>query len=320
MTSYAIIGTGAVGGFYGARLQRAGCDVHFLLRSDYAQVSEQGLRIRSVDGDFDLPQVNAYASVADMPPCDVVVIALKTTHNHLLAELLPPLIHDNTVVLSLQNGLGVEADVAAVAPKTEILGGLCFLCANKTAAGEICHLDYGAIHLGTYRDSYQPGGVTPVMERLAADFSAAGISISMVDDLGQARWRKLLWNIPFNGLSVVLNATTEAMMADADICALAQVLMTEVCGAAKNRGKALDDSAIEAMLDATAKMKPYKTSMKLDYDAQRPLEIEAIFARPLQTPVAMPRVETLYAQLKFLDARNLRRRNGKFDNKASTVT
>ena len=85
--TYAILGTGALGGYYGACLQRAGLDVHFLLRSDYEHVKEHGLIVESPDGDFTLPHVNAYQDVAKMPACDVVVVALKTTQNHLLPEI-----------------------------------------------------------------------------------------------------------------------------------------------------------------------------------------------------------------------------------------
>ncbi|MHC5731397.1 MAG: 2-dehydropantoate 2-reductase N-terminal domain-containing protein, partial [Nostoc sp.] len=100
--SYAILGTGALGGFYGAKLQKAGLDVHFLLKSDYEYVSKSGLVIESKDGDFTLTQVNAYNDIEKMPQCDVVVVALKTTQNHLLPQIFAPLVRDDGVVLVLQ--------------------------------------------------------------------------------------------------------------------------------------------------------------------------------------------------------------------------
>lgn len=154
--SYAILGTGALGGFYGAKLQKAGLDVHFLLRSDYEYVSQSGLVIESKDGDFTLPQVNAYNDVEKMPQCDVVVVALKTTQNHLLPQMLPPVIRNDGVVLVLQNGLGVEEEVAKIVSNVSIIGGLCFLCSNKVGAGHIRHLDYGHVTLGEYASGYEP--------------------------------------------------------------------------------------------------------------------------------------------------------------------
>ena len=117
--TYAILGTGALGGYYGACLQRAGLDVHFLLHSDYEHVCQHGLVIESPDGNFTLPHVNAYSNVAKMPPCDVVVVALKTTQNYLLPEMLPAVVKDDGVVLVLQNGLGIEEEVARIVGSTE---------------------------------------------------------------------------------------------------------------------------------------------------------------------------------------------------------
>ena len=146
--SYAMLGTGALGGYYGGCLQKAGLDVHFLLRSDYNHVSQSGLVIESTDGDFTLSQVNAYQDVKDMPRCDVVAIALKTTQNYLLPDLLLPVLKDDGVVLVLQNGLGVEDAVAEIVSSHRVIGGMCFVCANKVAPGHIRHLDYKAISLG----------------------------------------------------------------------------------------------------------------------------------------------------------------------------
>jgi 2-dehydropantoate 2-reductase len=306
--SYAILGTGALGGFYGARLQQSGAEVHFLLRSDYQHVRQHGLIIDSVQGNFKLPQVNAYASVKQMPPCDVVVIALKTTQNYLLPQLLPPLVSENSTVLVLQNGLGVEAKVAQIVGTEKVVGGLCFICSNKIAPGHIHHLDYGAVVLGQYSANNQPCGITQRMSDIAEDFRQADISIELIEDLFLARWQKLVWNIPFNGLSVVLNATTEEMMANSAVQNLAEHLMREVQIAAEACGRSLPDSYIQKMLDHTAKMKPYRTSMKIDYDERRPLEIEAIFGNPLhaaeQAGAPIPRIEMLYQQLQFLDAQN----------------
>ncbi|MGF1496863.1 MAG: putative 2-dehydropantoate 2-reductase [Elainellaceae cyanobacterium] len=304
--SYAIIGTGAIGGYYGACLQRAGAAVHFLLRSDYEVVKRQGLRIDSVDGDFVLPQVNAYRDVKDMPPCDVVVLALKTTQNHLLRELLPPLLQPDGVVLVLQNGLGMEDQVAAVVGATQVIGGLCFICSNKVGPGHIRHLDYKAIALGEYTPDYTPAGVTPRLEAIATDFEAANIPVRRTEDLLLARWQKLMWNIPFNGLSVVLQATTAEMMTDAAARQLAIDIIAEVGAIAAAVGRPISPQYVRDLIDHTDQMEPYLTSMRLDYDAGRPLELEAIFSNPLkaadQAGVAVPRIEMLYRQLAFLDS------------------
>ncbi len=310
--SYAILGTGALGGYYGACLQRAGLDVHFLLHSDYEHVCQHGLIIESPDGDFTLPQVNAYGDAGKMPPCDVVVVALKTTQNHLLPEMLPTMVKDNGVVLVLQNGLNLEEDVAQIVGSQRVIGGLCFLCSNKVGPGHIGHLDYKEIKLGEYTADYQPGGITERMRQIGSDFERAGIPIQLVEDLLLARWQKLVWNIPYNGLSVVLNATTDELMADEYARSLVEQLMNEVVAGAATAGRIICDRFVQQMLDHTEKMTPYRTSMKIDYDEKRPLEVEAIVANPLRAATAagadLPLMAMLYRQLKFLDAKNRRQK------------
>ena len=305
---YAIIGTGGLGGFYGGRLVRAGCDVHFLLHGDYECVRDHGLRIDSVEGDFVLPRVCAYGRAHDMPRCDVVAVALKTTANDLLGELLPPVIADDGVVLVLQNGLGIEEQVAGIVGPDRVMGGLCFLCASKVGPGHIRHLDYGYITLAEYDSRHRPKGITERMRAIGGDFQAAGIRINYAEDLVLARWKKLVWNIPFNGLSVVLDATTDRIMANEHSRTLAEGLMREVAAAAgAAAGRDVPEAFIRSQLDDTAQMAPYSPSMLLDCRAGRPMEIEAIFGAPLRAAAAAgcpsPQIETMYRLLKFMDAK-----------------
>ncbi|WP_353930229.1 putative 2-dehydropantoate 2-reductase [Okeanomitos corallinicola TIOX110] len=306
--SYAILGTGALGGFYGAKLQKAGNEVHFLLNSDYQQVSQNGLIVESKDGDFLLPQVNAYNNVNKMPSCDVVVVALKTTQNHLLTQIVPPVVKNNGIVLVLQNGLGIETEVVQIVNNVTVIGGLCFLCSNKVGAGHIHHLDYGKITLGEYALNYHPVGITARMRAIAKDFENAGIEIELTEDLLLGRWKKLVWNIPYNGLSVILDATTDELMTNLYTRTLVEQLMFEVQLGAKSTGRILPDSFIHTMLEYTVNMKPYRTSMKIDFDENRPLEVEAIVGNPLRIAAAndfsLPLIRCLYQQLKFLDRRN----------------
>lgn len=308
--SYGIIGTGAIGGYYGACLQKAGFPVHFLLRSDYEQVQKRGLIIQSVKGNFTLPQVNAYADASQMPPCDVVVVALKTTQNHILPKILPKVVKDDSIILVLQNGLGSEEDIAKILKQNCIIGGLCFICSNKVGAGEIHHLDYGKITLAQYQENYSHCGITPQMKAISQDLQTAGIDIELSEDLLLTRWQKLVWNIPYNGLSVVLNAMTNEMMAHSETRKLIEQIMEEVALGATSRNRIISDAFIQSRLQHTEKMKPYRTSMKIDYDLQRPLELDAIFAKPLQMAasagIELPKIRMLYNQLQFLESqRNL---------------
>ncbi|WP_197064813.1 putative 2-dehydropantoate 2-reductase [Leptolyngbya sp. KIOST-1] len=315
---YAIVGTGAVGGYYGACLQRGGAEVHFLLRGDCDYVNEHGLVIESVAGNFALPQVNAHRSTATMPPVDVVIVALKTTQNALLPTLLKPILGPETAILTLQNGFGIEDDIAAWATASAphpILGGLCIICANKVGPGTVRHLDYGNLLLGQYCADRQPAGHSPLLEAIEQDFRAGQVGVEVVSDLRLARWRKLVWNIPFNGLSVVMNATTVEMMADPNIRRLAEQLMGEVLEAARRDGESLSPGQsrhlppelVAHMLTHTERMAPYRTSMKIDFDEGRPLEVDAIYGNTVRAAQAagatVPKIEMLYHQLKAIDRR-----------------
>lgn len=308
---YAVIGTGAIGGFYGAKLQRSGVEVHFLLNKDYSHVRRHGLKIYSKDGDFSLSSVHAHASPATIPVCDVVLIALKTTQNDLLKDLLPRWVADQGILLTLQNGLGIEPQLAKLVESDRvILGGLCFICSHRGAPGTIHHQDYGSLTIGAYGDGYKPQGITPLLETMASHWRQAGVETFLTPDLGYARWKKLLWNVPFNGLSVVLSATTTEMMANPQTRALARDLMEEVQRAAASQGVAIPVTDLEQMLHSTATMAPYVTSMKRDYDRNMTLELEAILGYPLAVArrqgVALPRMTMLHQLLQHLDRHNRR--------------
>jgi 2-dehydropantoate 2-reductase len=296
---YAIIGTGALGGFYGGMLARGGNDVHFLFHNDYDFVCKNGLKIDSVQGNFHLEKINAYKEAGQMPKCDVVLVCLKTTNNDKLKEILPPLLKPETCVILVQNGLKVENDLAGIFPGLSIAGGLAFICSNKIGKGHIAHLDYGKITLGSFQ-----GRNEDLLRQVCTDFHKANVPAAFSGNLKESRWKKLVWNIPYNGLSVVLNTTTEQLMNHTKTYELVRDLMLEVIGAAGACGVKIEKNFVQEMLDSTLKMKPYAPSMKLDYDNKRPLEIGAIYSAPLAEANSygfeMPKVRMLERQLRFI--------------------
>lgn len=317
--TYAVIGVGAVGGFYGAKLAAAGHEVHFVARSDADHIRAHGLVVTSPSGDVVLPDASVCSDPADLPPVDVVLVGLKTTANRELGRLLGPVLaaaagagRPAPMVVPLQNGLGVEAGVAAAAPGASVVGGMCFICSTKVGPGRIEHADYGRVTLAEWRSDDSAAGLTAAVQALADDLAGAGIEVDPQPDLGTARWRKLAWNIPFNGLSVVLDAGTREMVTDPSTRSLCHDLMGEVVDASAACGHPIGADYVQVMFDYTDAMIPYTTSMKVDFDARRPLEIEAIYDAPVAAAAAagcpMPRTEVLARQLRFLDTRNRRRR------------
>jgi 2-dehydropantoate 2-reductase len=303
-----IIGTGAVGGYYGALLAKSGFDVHFLLRSDFDHVRQSGLRIESKNGDFKLDPVNCYFCAQEMPECDIIIVALKTIQNNQLRDILPLITTSGSIVVLLQNGLGVEKEIADIVPQATVMGGLCFLCSNKIGPGHIRHLDYGSIRLGQYQDDTFTVGITDELKEIADIFSKADIPVQLEASLDKARWEKLVWNMAFNGTTVILDATTDILMTNNASRSMVSEIMREVIRGAKVCGYDIDDGFVDLMLSATEKMVEYRPSMKLDYDAKRPLETESIYWRPIRAVTEkghdMPKSRILASQLDFLDWKN----------------
>ena len=299
----AVVGAGAIGGYYGAKLAYLGRDVHFLMRSELRQVRRSGIRIRGRTENVHLAKVNAYASTEEIGPCDLVLIALKATNNRDLLSLLPPLLHARTVLLTLQNGLGNEEFLAENFGAERVIGGLCFVCLNRIAPGIIEHYDVGRVVIGEFA-----GYPLARTHDIAWEFKRCGVVCTVAENIGLERWRKLVWNIPFNGLSVVAGGLdTAAILADDALRARTLALMDEVISAANKCGYPLPRAAALEQIKRTHTLGAYKPSTLIDYEAKRPLEIEAIWGEPLRRArvagCAMPELEQLYHELKQIDAR-----------------
>ncbi|QBF27575.1 putative 2-dehydropantoate 2-reductase [Pseudomonas tructae] len=302
-----VIGTGAIGGFYGLMLARAGFEVHLLLRSEFEAVQRNGLQVDSaVHGSMQM-NIAAYADAADMPACDWLLVGAKTTSNAELAPLIATVAAPQAKVVLLQNGLGVEEQLRPLLPDhLHLLGGLCFICVNREAPGVIRHQSLGAVNLGYHSGpAVDQAQRQAIVEAGAALFHAAGIDSQAMTDLAQARWQKLVWNVPYNGLSVLLRASTTPLMADTDSRALIQALMAEVVQGARACGHELPQGYAEHLFAVTQKMPDYWPSMYHDFTQQRPLELAAIYAEPLARAQAagceLPKIQALYQALAFID-------------------
>lgn len=316
-----VVGPGAVGSYYGAKLWRDGHEVHFLLRSDYEVVRRRGVRIKSVEGDFHA-NPRAARTPEEIGVCDLVVIALKTTANDLFPQVLPPLMGPNTVVLTLQNGLGSEEKLAVLFGAERVMGGLCFVCLNRIEPGVIEHIAHGKIVMGEFA-----GWPEPRTHDIAWAFKHAGIPIAVADNLACAHWEKLVWNIPFNGLGVascaglrVMNhpaepqaplhpqgpcLTTNLLLANPGWFEWVRRLMLEVIAAAKAKKLALDESLADDQIEKTRIMAAYKPSTLLDFERGQPLELDTLFLEPLRQARAAgastPKLARLCATLDALE-------------------
>jgi 2-dehydropantoate 2-reductase len=301
----AIVGAGALGCYYGAMLQRSGQDVHFLMRSDYQWVRQHGLQIRSYLGDFQLPQVQAHASSAEIGVSDLVIISLKTTDNEALKNILPPLIGKSTLLLTLQNGLGNEEFLAENFGAEHVLGGVCFVCINRLGPGMIDHSSNGNIEIGDFSGQH-----AAELQKVHDMFVAAGIESAVSENLKATRWKKLVWNIPFNGLAVSEGGiTVDRILQNPGLLQRLRALMREVLAAAGAEGVEITQAYADWQVERTYPMGAYHPSTLLDFQAGKPLELEAIWGEPLRRAerlgISVPELDRLYRQL------NRRAINGK---------
>ena len=310
-----VVGSGAIGSYYGGKLSAAGGDVHFLMRGDLTEIRREGLHIRGQGEDIQIAKVNGYNSTKEIGACDLVLIAVKTTSNEEIVDLIPPLLHEHTMLLTLQNGLGNEEFLAKHFGAERVLGGLCFICLSRTSRTAVERYDYGHIVLGEYGRKAQKR-----THETAERFENSGVPCRVTDDLALERWRKLVWNIPFNGLSVLAGGIdTAAMLADESMRRSALAVMDEVIAAANKCGHRLERTTAREHMERTETISAYRPSTLLDFEAGKPLEIEAIWGEPLRRALAagasVPRLQIIYSLLKSVD--RVRQCTAKIDKRLS---
>ena len=295
----AILGAGAVGAYYGGRLAASGHLVDFFTRSDAAAMTANGLHVRSTAGDFIVDQPSAFDSVDKMPPADLIIVSLKATARDDYAWLTRPLLKSNSVILCLQNGLGNEELFAKAFPDTPVLGANAYVCINRVGPGVIEHTSQGLLRIGAFANAD-----LTLAEAIAAVMRPAMIDAVAVADLHHYRWQKLLWNIPFNGWGAALDRHAAQMLANQAGRQLVRDTMAEVITAAASVGVTLDPSEIDMHMDRTTGMGDYHSSMQLDRQAGRAMELDAVIAEPLRRAKAagcgaLPVMDTMLRCLKL---------------------
>lgn len=300
----ALVGPGAVGGFYGGMLANSGVDLKLLFRSSYDAVRKDGLWLVHHAEDAREERVQplyAFRDPQEIGVCDWVIVATKSTANDQLGEILAPLVGEDTGLLTLQNGMGnVENLAGCFGNQRTILAGLCFTCINRTEPNRIESLLPGYVQFGQYGSP-----LSQEAEFVVSAFEEAKIRVKRVDSLDEALWRKLCWNVPFNGLSIACGGiTTDRILAHSSHRERAHSLMCEIQAGALAHGIEIEDSFLERQFTLTEPMGPYKPSSLIDYLEGKPVEVETIWGVPLRRGLAkgieMEELRRLYAELSSL--------------------
>ncbi|WP_026292752.1 2-dehydropantoate 2-reductase [Rubritalea marina] len=294
----AIVGSGAVGSYYGARLAQSGYDVTFLLRSDYEVVNQRGLQVKSVHGDFHLPRVQCVQNSEDIGEVDLVIVAWKATANGAAESVIRPLLGQETAILTLQNGLGNAEYLGQLFGAKRVMAGLCFVCINRLKAGVIAHSASGLIRIGEL-----VGGKSARLVQIAEAFEGSGFPCQAVDSLEKAQWMKLVWNFPFNGLAIAEGGVdTEELLQQRCLEPKVRKIMAEVVAVAAALGHDIPESFIELQIEITLPMGPYRPSSMIDFVDGREVEFDAIWGQPLAVAkrlgVPVPEMQDLVLRIQ----------------------
>ena len=296
-----LVGVGAVGGFYGLMLHQAWEDIHFHLRSNFEKVKVDGFSLVHHLPEWkeeEVENVQIYKDTSSIGICDWIIIASKATANDQIMDLIKPMVDEKTSFLTLQNGMGnVENIVEAYGGERVILGGLCFTCINRTEPNRIESLLPGYVQFGQHGGLLSEKG-----SRLVDAFEKSGVKVRRAESLDEALWRKLCWNVPFNGLSIVGGSiTTDLILSNVGLRKRAHQLMIEIQTGALAHGILIEDCFLEKQFQLTEAMGAYKPSSLIDYIARKPVEVESIFGVALHRGrfkgVEMKELSKLYNEL-----------------------
>lgn len=314
-----IAGAGAIGGYIGAQLAKAGADVVLFARGPHLlAMRERGLRVMSPDGDFEVRPQTA-GDLAAVGPADVVFLGVKAHSLTSLAPQLRPLFHDDTIVVSTQNGIpwwyfqghGGELEglriervdpggvISSSIEPRRVVGSLAYFATDIVEPGVIRHTEGNKISFGE-----PDGSRTERLRKVAAPLIAAGFRCPITTRFRHEVWVKLLGNVAFNPISALTGGTLEEMVRHPEVSHLVRALMTETEAVAARLGIALPISIDQRMAGAE-KVGAHKTSMLQDYEAGRPMELEAVVGAVVELGerlgVPMPSTRAVYACAKLLD-------------------
>ena len=295
----AIVGAGAVGGWYGGLLAQKGHEVYFVTRRDYEVINQKGLCMRDAKGDKMVKIQKAYPDCTHIGVCDLIIIAAKSTANSTLPDFIKPLIGPRTILLTLQNGMGNCETFASIIPIERIVAGLCFVCINRLSPGVVENT-----HSGYVRMASAIGLPSEAVKQCVELFFDAGIDCQSEQSLDSVLWKKLCWNIPFNGLAIAAGGiTTDKIMANDLLRDRAIKLMKEVQAAAEACGVPFKDEHVDRQLKVTAGMGAYRPSSLIDYLEGREVEVVGLWGEPLRrgqaAGVSMPELSRLKTEIEL---------------------
>jgi 2-dehydropantoate 2-reductase len=316
-----IAGAGAIGGYIGAKLVKAGADVTLLARGPHLEtMRDRGLRVEGPEESFEVrPQVSA--SLETIGKADVVFLGVKAHGLPDLAPRLAPLFHADTVAVSTQNGIpwwyfqqhGGELDgltlervdpggvIARSIEARRVIGSIAYFATEIAAPGVIRHIEGNRISFG------EPDGTkSERCTRIAQALIAAGLRCPVSTRIRQEIWVKLLGNVAFNPISALTGGTLVRIATHPETSTLVREVMKETEAVARRLGIELPIS-IDQRIAGAARVGEHKTSMLQDVEAGRPMELDAVVGAVIELGdrlgIPMPSTRAVYACASLLNDR-----------------
>ena len=307
----AVIGAGAVGGYFGAKLALASHQVSFIARGAHLEaMRREGLTIESFQGDLRARDALFTAESRDVGVVDLALLCVKSYDTEAAAQALAPLIGEQTQILSLQNGVDNAEKIAARWGEKHTLAGVVYLGAQLVRPGSIKHSAGGRIVFGEL-----DGSVRDMTQSIEQALTAAQIPCEVSNDIRKAQWRKLLWNAPFCAISCLTRTTVKEIIEADSLRKLAVDCMAEVREAARTQGVVLEPELLDETLAFYKTLGEFKPSMLQDLEARKPLEYEAfngVVVKLLRhAGKEAPVNQVFYGTLEYLDKRIRSRRQVK---------
>src|SRR5215469_14762108 len=264
-----VMGAGAVGAYFGARLQQAGEDVVYCARGENLRaMREHGIDITSPRGDLKL-KVTATDDPRQFAPYDLILFCVKVYDTEAAAAAIKGCLAQGGAIITLQNGVENEARLAELFGAGAVMGGNARIGVELTAPGKIVHRTTGTIEFGEL-----DGRVTPRADVIAEAMRRAGIFGDLSTNIRAARWDKLMWNAAFNTVTTLTNRTVGEVLDDPECYALIRNLMEEVRAAAAADGVELSGERVaQIMAHSNKNLRPVRTSTLQDLERGKPLEV-----------------------------------------------
>ena len=295
-----VIGAGAVGGYFGGRLARAGHELYFMARGEHLKaIRKTGLHVESRDGDFHI-KPRAEREFEPIKGLDLIMVCVK---NHDLNAILPTLkkhAGEDSIIISLLNGVDSEDILMEALPRRQVIGAIAYIGSELTAPGRIRHTAGGKITLGE-----MDGGITLRLEELKKAFNDASIPCGTSDNIRKALWEKLMWNVGFNGLSALTGRSAQQILAHKPTEKIVRSLMEELVAAAAGTEIEVDPQMVDKHIDFTKKSKVIIPSMLQDVRNGRKTEIDIINGKIAdkgkRVGISTPYNDAIWAAVSLLD-------------------